>query len=287
MIRLHHLLPSRDRYNRRVISAAAIGLLALALYGAAEGFSIASLRKNSDSLARWTTALLVSGLVVHFAALQVRARRIHSVPYRDLSDSMSFFAWMIALTYVFLFFRHRERSTGPFLIPLVIVFQAVSLLTRPATLPARKELSGALFAFHVTMAILGYAALSLSFILALLYLVQNRQLRERRTGLLFSRLPALDVLDRLEHTAVAVGVSALAVSLTLGMIWAQKNWGTVWDAKLGATLLVLLVYAVALFSAPLGLKGKKTAFVSIFGFSLVLFSYTVVNLFVSKGHVFR
>jgi ABC-type uncharacterized transport system permease subunit len=265
-----------------VISAVAVGLLALALYGAAEGFSIASLRKNSDSLARWTTALLVSGLVVHFAALQIRARRLHSVPYRDLSDSMSFFAWMIAVAYVFLFFRHRERSTGPFLIPLVIVFEAVSLVTRPATLPARKELSGSLFAFHVTMAILGYAALSLSFVLALLYLVQNRQLRQRRTGLLFSRLPALDVLDRLEHTAVAVGVSA-----PLGMIWAKKNWGTVWDAKLGATLLVLVVYAVALFSAPLGLKGKKTAFVSIFGFSLVLFSYTIVNLFVSKGHVFR
>lgn len=269
------------------MSASFIGIAALALYGAAEAFSIVSLRKGSESLSRWTTVLLVSGMVVHFAALQVRARKLHSVPYRDLSDSMSFFAWMIAVTYVFLFFRHRERSTGPFLIPLIMLFETISLVTRPATLPARKELSGALFAFHVTMAILGYAALSLSFILALLYLVQNRQLRTRRTGLLFSRLPALDVLDRMEHTAVAVGVSALAVSLTLGMVWAQKNWGTVWDAKLGATLLVLLVYAVALFSGPLGLKGKKTAFVSIVGFSLVLFSYTVVNLFVSKGHVFR
>ncbi|HKB70921.1 MAG TPA: cytochrome c biogenesis protein CcsA [Thermoanaerobaculia bacterium] len=269
------------------MSAALVGVLALLLYGAAEGFSIVSLRKNSDSLARWTTVFLVSGLVVHFVALQIRARRIHSVPYRDLSDSMSFFAWMIALAYVILFFRHRERSTGPFLIPLVLLFLAISLLTRPATLPARKELSGSLFAFHVTMAILGYAALSLSFVLALLYLIQNRQLRQRRTGLLFSRLPALDVLDRMEHTAVAVGFSALAVSATLGMIWAKKNWGTVWDAKLGATLLVLVVYAVALFSAPLGLKGKRTAFVSIVGFSLVLFSYTIVNLFVSKGHVFR
>jgi len=269
------------------MSAALVGVLALLLYGAAEGFSIVSLRKNSDSLARWTTVFLVSGLVVHFVALQIRARRIHSVPYRDLSDSMSFFAWMIALAYVILFFRHRERSTGPFLIPLVLLFLAISLLTRPATLPARKELSGSLFAFHVTTAILGYAALSLSFVLALLYLIQNRQLRQRRTGLLFSRLPALDVLDRMEHTAVAVGFSALAVSATLGMIWAKKNWGTVWDAKLGATLLVLVVYAVALFSAPLGLKGKRTAFVSIVGFSLVLFSYTIVNLFVSKGHVFR
>jgi ABC-type uncharacterized transport system permease subunit len=269
------------------MNGALFGILALLLYVAAEGFSIASLRKNSDALGRVTTLLLASGLVLHFAALQVRARRLHSVPYRDLSDSVSFFAWMIAVAYVFLLFRHRERSTGPFLIPLVIVFLLISLLARPLPAPAKRALSGPLFAFHVTMAILGYAALSLAFILALLYLVQDRQLRQRKTGLLFSRLPALDVLDRMEHTAIAVGVSALTISLTLGMIWAKKNWGTVWDAKLGATLLVLFVYIVALFSAPLHLKGKKTALVSVVGFSLILFSYTVVNLVFSRDHVFR
>jgi len=269
------------------VNAPLIGLLALAIYVAAEGFSIASLRRNSAALSRVTSLLLMGGLVFHFAALQVRARRLHSVPYRDLADSMSFFAWMIAVAYVFLFFRHRERSTGPFLIPLVILFQAISLLTRPSVAPAPKALSGPLFAFHVTMAILGYAALSLSFVLALLYLVQNSQLRRRKTGLLFSRLPALDVLDGMEHTAIAVGVAALTISSVLGIVWASRNWNTVWDAKLVSTILVLMVYAFALFSKSIGIKGKKTAFLSIAGFSVVLFSYTVVNLFFSREHVFR
>lgn len=269
------------------MNATLLGLLALALYAAAEGFSIASLRRNSAALSRVTSLLLASGLVVHFVALQVRARRIHSVPYRDLTDSMSFFAWMIAVAYVILFFRHRERSTGPFLIPLVILFQAVSLLTRPVASPTPKGLTGPLFAFHVTTAILGYAALSLSFVLALLYLVQNSQLRRRKTGLLFSRLPALDVLDGMEHTAIAVGFVALAISCVLGIVWASINWKTVWDAKLVSTVLVLMVYAFALFSSPLGIQGKKTALLSIAGFSVVLFSYTVVNLFFSTEHVFR
>ena len=269
------------------MNATLLGLFALALYGAAEGFSIFSLRKNSGALGRAATIVLTGALLVHFVALQVRARTLHSVPYRDLSDSMSFFAWLMAVAYLFLAFRHRERSTGPFLVPLVMIFLAVSLVTHPSPSPVKKGLAGPLFAFHVTMAILGYAALSLAFVLALLYLVQNRQLRTRRTGLLFSRLPALDVLDRMERTAIGVGVAALGVSLALGVIWAQKNWGTIWDAKLGATLLVLLVYATALFSTRLRLQGKKTAFLSVIGFSLVLFSYTIVNLFFSRGHAFR
>lgn len=269
------------------MNATLVGLLALALYAAAEAFSVASLRKNSVPLSRVTSLLLTAGLVVHFVALQVRARRLHSVPYRDLADSMSFFAWMIAVAYVILFFRHRERSTGPFLIPLVILFQAISLLTRPTAAPAPRGLTGPLFAFHVTTAILGYAALSLSFVLALLYLVQNSQLRRRKTGLLFSRLPALDVLDGMEHTAIAVGFVALGISCVLGIVWASMNWKTVWDAKLVSTVLVLMVYAFALFSNSLGIKGKKTALLSIAGFSVVLFSYTVVNLFFSTEHVFR
>ena len=57
------------------MNATLLGLLALALYAAAEGFSIASLRRNSAALSRVTSLLLASGLVVHFVALQVRARR--------------------------------------------------------------------------------------------------------------------------------------------------------------------------------------------------------------------
>jgi ABC-type transport system involved in cytochrome c biogenesis permease subunit len=48
-----------------------------------------------------------------------------------------------------------------------------------------------------------------------------------------------------------------------------------------------MVYAFALFSNSLGIQGKKTALLSIAGFSVVLFSYTVVNLFFSTEHVFR
>src|SRR5690349_10142104 len=110
------------------MNASPIGLLALLLYISAEGFAIAHLRRSSPAYGRVTTALLAAGMLLHFVALELRGRRLHSVPYRDLPDSMSLFAWMLAATYGLLLLRHRERSTAPFLLPLVIVFLAVSFL---------------------------------------------------------------------------------------------------------------------------------------------------------------
>lgn len=264
-----------------------VALLALLLYAGAEVFAIAHLRRSSPGYGRATTALLGAGMLVHFVALQIRARHLHSVPYRDLPDSMSLFAWMLAATYGILLIRHRERSTAPFLLPLVVLLLAVSFLTPSRVRPENPKLTGPLFACHVTLAILGYAALSLSFILALLYLVQTRQLRRRKTGLLFSRLPALDVLDGLQRTTIGIGVVALSVASVLGGIWANKAWGRVWDAKIIWTILTLGVYVSVLLARPLGLRGKKTAYVSILGFCLILFSYTIVNLVFSQEHVFR
>lgn len=264
-----------------------VGILALVFYVAAEIFSIAHLRKDRRGLGLTTTILFAVAFLTHFAALELRARAIHSVPYRDLADSMSLFAWMLAASYGFLLFVHRERSTGPFLLPIVILFLSISLLAHGGPLPAKPALKGSLFAFHVTMAILGYAALTLSFVLAMLYLIQARQIHRRKTGLLFSRLPALDVLARLQKTAIAVGVAALSVATTLGLVWAHRNWGTIWDIKVLWTTLVIAIYLFALFAGRLGWVGKKTAWISIAGFSALLFSYTIVNLFLTREHIFR
>ncbi len=59
---------------------------------------------------------------------QLRARLLASVPYRTLGGSVSLFGWMLAIAYLALLIRHRERAIGPFLIPIVIVSSAIGLL---------------------------------------------------------------------------------------------------------------------------------------------------------------
>lgn len=266
-----------------------LGGTALLLYLGAEAFSIANLRKEKAVFGLVAKVLLTLGFVVHFSALEFGGRLTHTVPYRDLSASMSLFAWMVAGSYGILRLRHREGSAGPFLIPVAILFLAASLATHPAQAPAPDpKLSGALFAFHVTLAILGYAAFTLSFVLAQLYLIQIRQIHQRKLGLLFSRLPALDVLSRMHQTSIGIGVVAMTVASTLGLVWAKQNWGTYWDPKVAFTFLLIGVYVVCLLAGRLlRWSGKHVAWLSLAGYVLMLFSYTIVNLFITQEHVFH
>jgi ABC-type uncharacterized transport system permease subunit len=262
-----------------------LGWLAVLLYCAAEALAIAGLWR--PRAAGFVAPLLVGGLVLQFADLHARAKALGSVPYRTLGGSMTLFGWMLAVAYLALYFRHRERGIGPFLIPFVVVFSAAALLIPFEPSTPRPETQGSVFALHVTLAILGYAAFALSFVLSLLYLVQSRQIRRARTGLLFSRLPSLEAIGRLNRTAVAIGISSLLVSVLLGVVWARRVWSGLGDAKLVWALFTLLVYGLLLWMDRRGWKGQRVALLSIIGFGVVIFSYTFVNLYLSQAHSFR
>jgi ABC-type transport system involved in cytochrome c biogenesis permease subunit len=262
-----------------------LGWLALVLYLAAEALSIASLlRPRLPALAPWA---LAAGIALQFVDLHARAKALGSVPYRTLAGSMALFGWMLGVTCLVLLWKHRERSIAPFLIPFVILFSAVGLMIPFAPSPPRPETQGALFALHVTLAILGYAAFAFSFVLSLLYLIQSHQIRRARTGLLFARLPALEAIGGMNRTAVTIGLASLFVSTLLGAAWAERVWQTLGDAKLVWALFTLAVYGLLLWMDRRGWKGQRVAILSIVGFGLVLFSYTFVNLYLSRAHTFR
>jgi ABC-type uncharacterized transport system permease subunit len=263
-----------------------LGWVAVLLYLAAEAYSIVALVRPRAP--RFLVPLLIiSGLVLQFVDLQVRARTLHAVPYVTLGGSMSLFGWMLGLTGLALLFRHGDRAIGPFLIPFVILSSGIGLLLPFEARSPSGDTRGPLFALHVTLAILAYAAFTLSFVLSLLYLIQKRQLQRVQTGLLFSRLPALEVIGKMNRTAVSIGLSVLGISVVLGVVWAERVWGRLPDAKLGSAILTLIVYGFLLWKDRRGWVGERVAFLSMLGFALIIFSYTFVNLYLSSEHVFR
>jgi ABC-type uncharacterized transport system permease subunit len=228
-----------------------------------------------------------AGLALQFADLLVRARALGSVPYRTLAGSVSLFGWMLGIAFLLLWMRHRERAIGPFLIPFIALATTVGLLLPDSTSKPAEGTHGSLFAFHVTLAILAYAAFTFSFVLSLLYLIQDRQLRRRATGVLFARLPALEVIGRMNRTSVTIGLTTLAVSLGIGFARARLLWTNLADPKIVWGLVTLFVYGFLLWMERRGWKGPRVAVLSIVGFGVVLFSYTVVNVYLSQAHRFR
>lgn len=261
-----------------------LGWIAIALYGAAEAASITTLLRRGRNFA---SGLVCAAVLLQFVDLQLVARALHSVPYRTFGGSLSLFGWMLGVSYLALLFWHRERAIGPFLIPFVIVFSAAGLLVPARAAVPNPDTHGPIFAVHVTFAMLGYAAFTFSFVLSILYLIQNRQIRRGQIGLLFSRLPPLEVIGRMNRTSVSIGVTALSTSVLFGLIWANRVWVTVRDPKILFALLTLALYGFLLWMERRGWKGPRVAVLSILGFGLVLFSYTIVNMFLSRTHTFR
>ncbi len=271
----------------------ALGWLAVALYVGAEALSILSLLKpgrgSSGAILRTSLGLvlLAAGLAIHFADLEITARALHSVPYRSFGGSLSLFGWMLGVSYLALLFRHRERAIGPFLIPFVTLFSAAGLLLPAHAAAPDAEMRGSLFALHVTFGILAYAAFTFSFVLSVLYLVQNRQIRRGRTGVLFARLPPLEVIGRMNRTSVTIGLAVLGASVVFGLLWANRVWTSMGDPKIEWALATLALYGFLLWMERRGWKGPRVAILSIVGYGLVLFSYTIVNMYLSRSHGFR
>src|SRR5579872_706681 len=167
--------------NPYVIATLFFYLASLALY-------IWNLREPSRVAGIGATGSLVGGLVLHYLALLDRSKVVHAVPYDDLFGSLSLFAWLIAATYLCLEAIHRRRSVGPFVLPIVLV---VFLLAHgPAAKPiAAPPAQGPLFAFHVTLNILAYSAFTISFVLSVIFLIQNWRLRNRKLGVVGWRFP--------------------------------------------------------------------------------------------------
>ncbi len=273
--------------------ASLLGGGALALYVLAAILYVLNLYRPSKAVGWAATSAAALGAVLNFGALYARSLASGTVPYRDLVGSMKLFGFFLAALNVILEWRHRDRSLGPFLMPAALVFMLISLLETPTPRPPSPQFRGSIFALHVTLNMLSYAAFAVACALSLLYLIVGRALKHRGKALAgpTSRLPTLGYLERATRTSLAVGVVTLLAGLTCGFIWASHVWGAQqlrWglDPKVWVAVGTLLFYVVILVRAGRGAPPVTTARLCVAGFILILLSYTAVNLLVTRLHSF-
>ncbi len=262
---------------------------ALMFYVASLALYVWLLYSNRPWVGFGATTMLAGGLVLHYFRLMERARALDSVPYQDLPGSISLFAWLLGLTYLGLEAFHRQRSVGAFVLPFVFALALLSTVFAPEQPPAPPEAHSALFALHVTLNILAYSAFAISFVLSVIFLLQNRMLRDRTPGRTFWRFPALEVLERMSRSSVAVGLLALAVGMALGFIVSRQVRGQAWtnDPKELVSVLILACYGAYLWlGRTTAWRGARASWLCVANFVVVIFSLTVVNLYLSEFHRF-
>src|SRR5271155_1375496 len=179
-----------------------LGYLSLALYVASFICYARNLSAPNIWVGRVASLLLAGGIFVQYLSLYQRSLALHTVPYDDLYGSMSLFAWLLGITYLGLELFHRQRSVGAFVTLLLVCWIVLITLIVPQAPSATPPARGLLFTLHVTLNTWAYAAFALSFVISVIYLVQDWVLRSRKMSVAFWRFPALDVLDRMARSSV-------------------------------------------------------------------------------------
>ena len=212
-------------------------------------------------------------------------------PVSSLPEALSVIGLSVACVYLYLEQIQKHRSTGAFIVPVVVVFQvaASSLLPQAPTAEAASAFAGnPLFGFHIIMAVFGYSAFSLSAVYGAMFVLMYRSLKGGRFGLVFERLPSLDVLAGMAFGATILGWGMLTVAIILGVMMSLEYFpGFYRDAKFISTLAVWLVYGTAV-GAYFGLnwRGARAVYLSLTGFVFAIVA-TVGSSFVwSTFHAF-
>jgi cytochrome c-type biogenesis protein CcsB len=246
-------------------------------------------RKSDTGIASLSRKMLLTGILSHLIYLILLFIQHGHLPVGNLYQVLTFVAWLSAVVYMILELRLQERTMGVFFIPVVMVLHAISSILMDVEQPLAPVLTDIVFEFHVAAVISSYAAFAISFIASLMFILLSREMKSRRLGIFFQRLPSLDFFDKLSNQAVNIGLVLITVGIVIGFYLGMNVWEGRWvaDPKLVAAVVSWAIYLVHYISRKsAGWQGRRAAILSVVGFNWLLFSFIIVNIFFSKIHSF-
>jgi ABC-type transport system involved in cytochrome c biogenesis permease subunit len=260
--------------------------LAGSLYLAAFFFHGAAFAGLSEKAERWALVLMRIGFLVHtfffFAETKTEG---FLLPISSFGHVMAFFSWALAFVYLVLLARIQSESFGLILAPLLSLLLGTGLLRfemGKISLPAS---SNPYFILHLGSAFFAYASFTLSFVAGVLYLVQNRELKRKRGGTFYHKLPSLETLEGLIYQPMAWGAFLLLGAIGIGFLWSKSVSGSywLWEPKTVSTIGIAFFYLVLVYLHYVAAsRGKRVVVMGLIAFALVFLNFFGMN-FLSRG----
>jgi len=241
--------------------------------------------------------LAAATVLTHLGVLAVRGIALERLPMGSPLEFLSVIAVSMLATYLIIERRIKVKATGVMITGMTFLLQFISSSFAHAIPKASPLLKDPGFAGHAVLVMLSYTALCLSFLFAVLYLIQARQLDRRQFGLLFRRLPALDVLERMSVGAVKIGVPLMFLALCLGHLWMydladrlpedMASQLSPWDPKIMVSWVIFLGYLIGLTGNRfLGWRGRRMNILAVVAFVSIISALGLMHHFVPSFHDF-
>nr|ANY93429.1 CcsA [Hagenia abyssinica] len=240
------------------------------------------------------------------------------LPLSDLYESLIFLSWSFSLIHMIPYFKKHKNHLSAITTPSVIFTQGFAtsgLLTEmhqsAILVPA---LQSHWLMMHVSMMVLGYAALLCGSLLSLALLVitfrkflrifrksnnlliesfyfgEIQYVNERNTVLPntslisshnYYRYQLIQQLDRWSYRIISLGFILLTIGILSGAVWANEAWGSYWnwDPKETWAFITWIIFSVYLhIRTNKNFESVNSAIVASLGFLIIWICYFGVNL---------
>ena len=262
--------------------------IAVLLYGIAALAVVPAALYNRPGWRHVAMPTALGAVFFHFVALAEMLNAAHHALPVDTHESLSMLGLLLGAAFLILATVYRTVSFGIFLLPVAALLTLV-----PAFRPGAEVLdypllhTGWLF-LHVALLLAAYAALLISLIASVLYLVQERRLKQKRTSQARSWLPPLETTDQIALKSLLFGLPCMTAGLLIGSVVALETIGPAFfaDPKVLLSLALWVVYVAMIYiRRHSGLRGRRAIYLSGFVFLIVLAVWAANQL--SVVHRFR
>ncbi|MBC7924522.1 MAG: cytochrome c biogenesis protein CcsA [Bryobacteraceae bacterium] len=240
---------------------------AAALYAVGLFHTLQIAIRRGRSIFRTALSCFAAGLVLHMVALVENGIATGTVLPGGFSNSVSLWAFFLGMLFLFVYWRYRIESLGVIFFPLVFVMTSAAAIRAPVQTWSSGAARDTWLVVHIALVLLGYAAIVLTAFASVLYLMQERQLKRKKSMMLLERLPPLDILDSLISRSLGFGFALITLGVVTGITWAyidSQGSQNLVDSRLTTALIT---WAACLLMVTLrvtaGWRGRRTALMAV------------------------
>ncbi|HTG17052.1 MAG TPA: cytochrome c biogenesis protein [Blastocatellia bacterium] len=258
-------------------------IVILAGYAICVAQSVLALTTRRPLMQRTSLVALGVAFGAHTAWLVIKGIRANRCPLVGTEEMSSFLSWSLVVSYLIASRWYRAAALKTFVFPIVLALATIAAISpdmQGGERAVNQPLQDVLLPVHVGLILLAYAAFFITFGAGLMYIIQERELKNKRFGTIFYRLPSLDTCDSIGSRSMAIGFVLLTLGILAGLWFTHARYGVYWQGgpleifSIATWVIYLLLIQTRVTA---GWGGRTGALASIVSFLIVVCSLVGVR----------